>query len=477
MKSVVIIFTYLLTFFFFTNTSFAQVVINEVQIAPITERFIELYNAGDLDIDLTSWYIQRKTATGSSFNSLVTKTDFENKTIVAGGYFLISRAALASPDIIKDNLTLTEFNTLRMRNSEGEDVNEVEMGSIPEGESYQRTSSGKWTFSIPTPGNSNSGVVSLGKSSSDDGGGSDDIETSEQSQLSPPVATGASSWPVEPQIFTRIKDAPKVAVVGADVLLEGDTLGLKKEPLKGARYLWTLGDGGTKEGQKILYHYNYPGKYIVVLNTSSGMYSSSDRVVIEAIPSEIKISSVGVEGNSFVEISNETKYELNISWWRLRAGGKIFTIPKDTIVLPENKIIFPSQYTKFETKTGDSVELLYPNGVVATFYFWEPDIQIVQIPQVIKVNTPKASIPFAKDGPLQVDDIEKEDGEELDVEIITEDQTANVFTATDGSGNIYKYLLGVTGISALAIFGVLLTRKERFTEVVSEADEYEIIEE
>ena len=143
------LFIFFVSITFFTTVS-AAVVINEVQISPIDGRFIELYNTSDSDVDLTGWYIQRKTATGSSFNSLITKIDFENKTIKGGGYFLISHTQLANSDIVK-NLTLTESNTIRMRNSNGEDVDHVEWGSIDEGKSYQRTSSNGWIITSPTP--------------------------------------------------------------------------------------------------------------------------------------------------------------------------------------------------------------------------------------------------------------------------------------------------------------------------------------
>ena len=75
-------------FFSFVNITQASVVINEIQISPTEGRFIELYNNGDSYVDLTNWYIQRKTASGA-FGSLVTKTNFENKSIGPNSFFLI----------------------------------------------------------------------------------------------------------------------------------------------------------------------------------------------------------------------------------------------------------------------------------------------------------------------------------------------------------------------------------------------------
>jgi len=70
-------------FLFSFNLARAGVIINEVQLSPTEERFIELYNPGGSSVELTGWYIQRKTETGSAFGSLVSKTYFENKAIIS----------------------------------------------------------------------------------------------------------------------------------------------------------------------------------------------------------------------------------------------------------------------------------------------------------------------------------------------------------------------------------------------------------
>ena len=111
------------------NFAQAEVVINELQLSPAEERFLELYNTSDEAVDLTNWYIQRKTATGTSFGSLVSKPNFEGKTIAGHDYFVISRASLLSSDIILDALTLTESNTIQIKKSEEEVIDKIGWGS------------------------------------------------------------------------------------------------------------------------------------------------------------------------------------------------------------------------------------------------------------------------------------------------------------------------------------------------------------
>jgi len=60
----------------------AQIMINEIALNPTSGRFIELYNEGNQAVDLAGWYLQRKTPNETDFGSLVSKTNFKNKTIL-----------------------------------------------------------------------------------------------------------------------------------------------------------------------------------------------------------------------------------------------------------------------------------------------------------------------------------------------------------------------------------------------------------
>ncbi|MCG2698987.1 PKD domain-containing protein, partial [Candidatus Parcubacteria bacterium] len=93
----------------------------------------------------------------------------------------------------------------------------------------------------------------------------------------PTYDDGSIEWPVEPQIFANA-GSDKTAIAGADVYFSGKALGLKKEPLESARYLWNFGDGAISEGQNVKHVYKYPGEYIVILDISSGKYSASGRL-------------------------------------------------------------------------------------------------------------------------------------------------------------------------------------------------------
>jgi len=98
---------------------YPKILISETQILPIEQRFIKLYNPNSLPVDLTDWYIQRKTETASSWSSCVSSANFEGKTIMPGGYFLISRTDNLA-NIVLGSLTLTGNNSLALKNPNGE---------------------------------------------------------------------------------------------------------------------------------------------------------------------------------------------------------------------------------------------------------------------------------------------------------------------------------------------------------------------
>ena len=149
-----------------------KILISEIQISPIEERFIELYNPNDQDVDLTGWYIQRKTETGTSWDSLISSTKFEGKSIQPQSHFLIGRTSTFSPEILLEDLTLTENNVISLKNPNREIVDKVGWGTAQdyegaptlnpqsgksigrkwiEGTGYQDTDNNSVDFEIQTP--------------------------------------------------------------------------------------------------------------------------------------------------------------------------------------------------------------------------------------------------------------------------------------------------------------------------------------
>ena len=153
--------------FFYGQKSEASqsIVINEVLIRPAENRFIELYNPNNFPVDLTGWYLQRKTQTGTSFTSLVSKTYFEGKIIETNGYFLISRSAVENADIVLSSLTLTDSNIIQLKDLAQEIVDIAEWGAAPEdNKSLERENDGSWQIGQSaggTPRAANSVIINV----------------------------------------------------------------------------------------------------------------------------------------------------------------------------------------------------------------------------------------------------------------------------------------------------------------------------
>lgn len=363
----------------------AQVVLNEVQLSPIADRFIELRNTSSADIGLTGWYIQRKTSAGNSFDSLVTSTKFEGIVINAGGYILISRSALPGTDILLSTLTLTESNTLRMRNASGEDIDQIEWGSVPEGQSYQRTASGSFVTGAPTPGSDVQSVAG------------NDSPAEEPRNTPPPQentsstpATSDAAFPQDMTVFVDAGPATRTVVAGADALFEARAWGSRKEEISSARMVWTFGDGSLKEGHSVMHQFLYPGMYTVVLETTSGVLSARDRIEVKVVPPELAIVRTKPSPEGFIEIANRGADEIDLSFWMVRVGGQTAILPRNTLVGPRRTIMFSDTVLALTVPAMGSLELVYPNGAYVASYDAGR-----RSPSVSYVSAPSATAPVA----------------------------------------------------------------------------------
>src|SRR3989338_8576223 len=314
LKKVILLLAQIILFFSLGfNLAWAEVVINEIQLLPTTERFVELYNTGGEAVDLAGWYMQRKTTTGNTFGSLVSNPNFAGKTIGAHGFFVISSNSLSNSDIVLSDLTLTESNTIQIKNSNEEVVDKVGFGSVsdcgnpcpsnpPEGQSIQKTENGSWITATPTPGDANENSVTPPFDDSDDS--SSDENTSATSLSSSGTKSKTEIKTIEAQI-----SANSLAYVGIPMQFQGKAFGLDGEQLFRGRYFWNFGDGDFREikvtgTDKFTHIYFYPGEYTVLFeyypNYFADVPDATDKVIIKVVSPEIVISRVGDEKDFFI---------------------------------------------------------------------------------------------------------------------------------------------------------------------------------
>ena len=125
---------------------YPKILISEVQSAGATDdkqEFVELYNPNNQDVDLTNWYLQRKTAGSSDWSTYVSNNLFLGKTILANGYFLIARTGyyLGVADVFTDN-PITNDNSFALKNPNGDISDKVGFGSAQDFESQSTVNPG-----------------------------------------------------------------------------------------------------------------------------------------------------------------------------------------------------------------------------------------------------------------------------------------------------------------------------------------------
>lgn len=436
---------------FFAN---ANVVINEIMYdlegADSGREWIEIFNNGTEQIDLNGWKLYE-----AEVNHKIATTTTNNFIIPSGGFAVIAD----NPEkFLMDwpNFPGVIFDSAFSLNNSGENlvikdgslniIDEVnylpDWGAKGDGDSLQKINS-SWIAAKPTPEAQNTDKQSLSQNNSES---DSESETEQQAQQT----TNVIDWPVEPQIFANA-GSDKTAVVGADVYFSGKALGIKKEPLENARYLWNFGDGAISEGQNVKHVYKYPGEYIVILDVSSGKYSASGRLTAKIIPNQLEI----IEANqNYIKLHNGSSVELDISHWFLRAGNISFKFPANTFIKANKDLMIDFLVSGIKAENQET-EILYPNGSIAFSYpstivkssaFNNP--MLVQKPIIPKQKTEESFVVAS------IESVESSASS-------TDSQVANAISVVKGNGvDIKNWLLAIFGIGAISGVGLILVRRQ-----------------
>ena len=151
---------------------------------------------------------------------------------------------------------------------------------------------------------------------------------------------------------------------GADTAFTATVYDSKGNKRADAFVTWSFGYGMKRTGASVFHAYYDPGEYIVVVHATT---SDGGDMLVENIvtvkDASIKIASVSARG---IALTNNSSRTLDLSLWRLSAGGKEFKIPTDTQILSGRTILFPSQI--IQLPISNTASLLYPSGEVAATY-------------------------------------------------------------------------------------------------------------
>lgn len=461
----------------------ASIIINELQISPTDNRFIELYNTSNNEVGLTGYYLQRKTATGDKFSSFVSSTNLEGKVIKANSYFLISKHSIGNADLVIDNLTITESNVIQLKNNKQEVIYKIGIGEVSdcgnicvsspaENKSIQRVSEDNWVVATPTPGFKNGG----GDGGNEELGDNnimtsylDDSEKNEEKIETKKVILNS-------KITTKIL-APKTVIAGVPFMINHQTIGYKNEPKIFDRFSWNFGDGNAKEMEPCLpfnYTYFYPGDYVLNLSYYDTDFSvipeATDRLNIKVVPSGINILSVGDEIDPYVEIENNSIHEMVLNKWSIIGVNHFFVIPDGTTILPNKKIKFSSRITGFYYEDLGSLKITDDKGTIFAIYPKPKTVPLVKVAPKTKTNKPNL---------LNLKNQKKDAEEDLKEIVNLNNLQASAYGHVKDNNSKIIYF-GLTLIIVLGITVVLILRKGKNDpnqlEKELNADDFKIIE-
>ncbi len=138
-----------------------------------------------------------------------------------------------------------------------------------------------------------------------------------------------------------------------------------------ASYSWSFGDGTMDTGKIVSHSYAFPGDYNVVLNATSGGKHAVSRTEVKVVSPEVQIVKIEKGGEGFVELKNDSPYEVNVQDWKLTTGQIETIFPQDTIIKENSSVKFPFVFIAGDTS---EVTLSYTNGIVADVFGEVPTV-------------------------------------------------------------------------------------------------------
>lgn len=326
-------------------------------------------------------------------------------------------------------------------------------GAGGNGNSLQRTSANSQIFveASPTPG-----TGSLFSS----GGGGDfspdsTVGTSTNSVQSTSLGNNPSDssiLPPPPKVFAD-GGSDRVVIVGADTEFKARAYDEKKNSIGFSHFHWNFGDGSTADMSTVLHHFDYPGRYVVILDIPEEKDSASDQIIVTVEPMKLMLSLLSDGG---VAIENRAGRTLDLSRWMVRSLGRTFTIPEHTLILANNPLRISQKTLGFSSTTD--VELAYPDGTfaigIAPVSTSTPVLAPVTQTRSPIENNIENKVFVSQEENLPVEQSSDVSASNTEAQL---SQSAGIGAATTGSSRIWWF--GALGIAGLATGSLVLARR------------------
>jgi hypothetical protein len=385
--------------FFSGRLVFANVIINEIMYNPTQDdaynEWIELYNTDSSQSQdlsnltlcgtaIKSGYVEKNSSSVSNDGGMLLGagqyaiiTDGGSGTQVYDNFSIPSNALALHVDSSSICSGLSNSGTTvtlggSSTNSISYTYNE---GANGDGNSLQLVN-GSWVAATPTPGAQNIASSTVTTSSNTNTssvvvGGGLPANDSNNNDISSVTSTTNNQTEVQ-NIKTEIA-GKTLGFVGLPISLNATTFGTSGEKIYFGKYFWNFDDGDSKEisltdSQPFTHTFYYPGDYVVSLDYYQNYYGSNlvpdatSQINIKIIPTDISISNVGDDKDFFVELTNNTDYNADISGWVLSSAQKSFSFPKNTIIISKQKMMISPKVTNFSINDKNTLKLMDSGG-------------------------------------------------------------------------------------------------------------------
>lgn len=430
--------------------------------------WVEIFNSGTSAVPLSEWRLREN----DSDHQINPYPDGASATLSAGAYAVIANDAGAfkidfpayTGLLFDSSFSLVsggETLVLRCCGSSVADRTDRDTVSYTpvdsatdQGNTLQRTNVSGTTFVSMSP---SPGTGSLSSSGSVDALPGPDASGATSIDQSTGVGNTSSDsiMPPPPKLFAD-GGSDRTVVVGADSEFRARAYDEKKNVIDFSRFHWNFGDGTTADTATVMHRFEYPGRYVVVLDIPEEKDSVADQIIVTVEPMKLALSLMEDGG---VMIENRAGRTFDLSRWIIRSMGRTFTVPERTFILAGSPLRFSPKTLGFSS--GADVELAYPNG--ASTLGMTP-----MAPTSTPVAVPQAAVPRTHTPRENVDENRAFTSErespgigETDIAITSgETVPAQAAGAADAlSGASAKWWLGVAGIAGLAAGSLALARR------------------
>ncbi|MFA4975605.1 MAG: lamin tail domain-containing protein [Candidatus Paceibacterota bacterium] len=488
-------------FLFSVNFVQAGVIINEVMYNPpdgSIYEWVEIFNNGNEQIDLDGWrFFNSETVsaplrTSGSFilepNNYALITGNNSSVSFSGQVFTSSQFSLPN-----DSSKYGTYKGIYSDSSKtiGNSVTyNTGLGASGDGNSLQKIS-GSWVVATPTQGAENK-TLQIDNDNNNDNNSNSNLNTNTDTNTT------------IPETKTKIIENPtmKAKILANNLVFTGQSFeigtnisGFSNENVVLGRVYWNFGDGSSFEQinnfEKFYHTYYYAGEYVVFLeyykDTFSKVPEITNKIIIKVVPTTVSISKVGDMKDFFIELTNNASYDIDVSNWVINANGKIFVLPKNSVIMSKKQMTISSKITGFIYGDQYNLKLLSPTNEL--IFDYSTSLTNKNIPKVafLKTNTTSNNASTnesenEKNMPsfINLNTVNKNNADSvLDGQVPIDNLGAEVIKSDIPINNNFKYgvfgLIAFLGVSTSAAYVI----RNRGKKIVSKAngDDFEILDE